>query len=95
MSDLISRKELIKALETAKSSCRGLHEYVFFDAVMAIVDNQPTAYDVYKVVEQLNHLLNNFGEHCEEYENSECTHKSCSDCILSHGIDIVKGGLEE
>lgn len=53
MSDLISRKALISALETAKSDCKQLHELLFFDGVMAIVDNQPTAFDVDEVVKQI------------------------------------------
>jgi hypothetical protein len=37
----IDRNKLLSALEVAKKGCKGLHEYVFFDAVMAIVDAQP------------------------------------------------------
>ena len=49
-----------------------------------------------RIVERLEHLLKNFGEHCEN-QGEECTHKSCSDCVLSHGIEIVKeeGGMNE
>lgn len=43
-----------------------------------------------EIIKELEHLLNNFGEHCEEYEDGNCTHKSCSDCVLSHAIQIVK-----
>lgn len=43
MSDLISRKELISELEIKKVGSNSVKEIIFFDAVMAIVDNQPTA----------------------------------------------------
>jgi hypothetical protein len=53
VSDLISRKALISALEITQVGCTQLHEILLFDAVMAIIDNQPTAYDVDKVVKQI------------------------------------------
>jgi hypothetical protein len=40
-----------------------------------IIDNQPTAYDVDKVVERLDDLSKNFGEHCEVYMDGNCNHK--------------------
>lgn len=45
------------------------------------------------VLEKLKYLLNNFGWHCEEWEDDgkgECNHKSCSDCVLNHAIEIVE-----
>ena len=47
-----------------------------------------------KITERLEQLLNNFGEHCEEW-GGECRHKSCSDCVLSHAIEIVDQVAEE
>ena len=45
-----------------------------------------------KLIGGLEHLLNNFGEHCEEWgsnKKGECYRKSCSDCVLTHAIEIV------
>ena len=44
MSDLISRSQLLKEIETWGGCVEALHEYI---------QNMPTAYDVDKVVEQL------------------------------------------
>lgn len=82
MSDLISRKALIEALKSAKKNSHHLHELLFFDGVMAIVDNQPTAYDVEKVVEQLENIRKDEGIRF-------------ADQVVNRAINIVKGGLEE
>lgn len=47
-----------------------------------------------KIIGRLEQLLNNFGEHCEEW-GGECRHKSCSDCVLSHAIEIVDQVADE
>ncbi|MCI7108054.1 MAG: hypothetical protein MR945_09255 [Agathobacter sp.] len=50
--------------------------------IMAVIDAQPTAYDVDKVVGQLK-------DHAIEFE----AFGQCSDYVeLSNAIDIVKGG---
>ena len=53
MNDLISRKALIGVLEQERSCSSNLRELVFVDAVMSIADNQPIAYDVDKVLEEI------------------------------------------
>lgn len=47
MSDLISRSQLLKEIETWGGCVEALHEYI---------QNMPTAYDVDKVVKQLEEL---------------------------------------
>ena len=47
MSDLISRSKLLKEIETWGGCVEALHEYI---------QNMPTAYDIDKVVEELNEL---------------------------------------
>ena len=47
MSDLISRSKLLKEIKTWGGCVEALHEYI---------QNMPTAYDVDKVVEELNEL---------------------------------------
>lgn len=51
-----------------------------------------------KLNEKLTHLLNNFGEHCEEWgsdKEGDCHRKSCSDCVLTHAIEIANELAEE
>ena len=53
---------------------------------------------VEKLNEKLTYLLNNFGEHCEEWgsdKEGDCHRKSCSDCVLTHAIEIVNQLAEE
>ena len=47
MSDLISRSQLLKEIETWGGCVEALHDYI---------QNMPTAYDINKVVEELNEL---------------------------------------
>ena len=95
MSRLIDADAITRSTELVKKIV--VHDftpYIKADDLIQFIDKLPTAYNVDKVVEQLEHLLNNFGEHCEDW-GRECTHKSCSDCVLSHAIEIVKaGGVE-
>lgn len=62
-------------------------------AVGAVIDEQPTAFDVDKVIEQLEEVekimtspvtKDCFGE--------ECRASDCTVCLISKAIEIVKGG---
>lgn len=82
MSDLISRSALIKKFEEEFE--QGLVES--FDDVIGIVEEQPTAYDINKVIAQIakeaNHTIVDFKKDKYVY-----THKA---------IEIVKqGGVSE
>lgn len=64
-----------------------------YDAVKDVINNMPVAYDVDKVVEQLEEVekimtspVNKdcFGE--------ECRASDCTVCLISKAIEIVKGG---
>lgn len=64
-----------------------------YDAVKDVINNMPTAYDVDKVVKQLEEVekimtspVNRdcFGE--------ECRASDCTVCLISKAIEIVKGG---
>lgn len=50
MSDLISRSQLLKEIETWGGYVKALHEYI---------QNMPTAYDIDKVVEELKAIKEN------------------------------------
>lgn len=62
-------------------------------AIGAVIDEQPTVFDVDKVVEQLEEVekimtspvtKDCFGE--------ECRASDCTVCLISKAIEIVKGG---
>ena len=75
MSDLISRSQLLKEIETWGGCVDALHDYI---------QNMPTAYDVDKVVEEL------------EKESFTTTDTVCGGIFkairLSSAIEIVKQG---
>ena len=87
MSDLISRSEAMK--NYCNALCHKLQkgEYCNDCIVKAWLNNQPTAYDTDKVVEQL-----------EDYGNEEmCYYKNtpyekCVEECVHKAIEIVKGG---
>ena len=68
------------------------------DRYIHIVDNQPTAFDVDKVVEQIEHRRANFDCKLCKYNDDEKTicSEDCSDALIDDLIKIVKeGGLNE
>ena len=88
MSDLISRQALLKVFEEQKRKSDKFYEQIFFDAVMAIIENQPTAYDVDKVVEKIRE------------QDGVCTgckrQDECNECSIGERIEIIKrGGKDE
>ena len=100
MSDLISRSELINALKVHFDSCfREDGELLYSDHIctsddvvdlIKLVENQPTAYNVDKVVEELEKLKNNnpfvYGK------NDKSRDASVSRQTLDYAIEIVKQG---
>lgn len=90
MSDLISRSQLLKEIETWGGCVDALHDYI---------QNMPTAYDVDKVVEELEELkeriITNDYDGCETigcpYPYIDCDR--CQQIIVSNkAIEIVKAG---
>ncbi len=64
MSDLISRSKLLKEIETWGGCVEALHEYI---------ENMPTAYDIDKVVEELEELE----------EKDVCDYLDCDVCLYN------------
>jgi hypothetical protein len=68
------------------------------NAAQMLIDNQPTAFDVDKVIEQLEQRRANFDCKSCKYndgENTICS-EDCSDALIDDLIKIVKeGGLNE
>ena len=76
-----------------------LKEYLHYEHAIPWVDAQPTAYDVEKVVAELEAEKEKIAkeDYCrtKHYVENDCEHKDCFKCCAEHLIDIVrKGGVE-
>ena len=79
MSDLISRNQLLKEIETWGGCVEALHDYIQI---------MPTAYSVDKVVEQLEKIR--LKKTCNK---EKCdTKEICRICVVDDAIEIVKRG---
>lgn len=68
------------------------------NAAQMLIDEQPTAFNVDKVVEQIEHRRANFDCKLCKYNDDEKTicSEDCSDALIDDLIKIVKeGGLNE
>ena len=85
MSRLIDADDFKKFLQAL---CKAGAPY---EDVVQLLDNQPTAFDTEKVVEQLM-IIHDEG-YCPNEDGLECVlDKACSDCYREKVIDIVKKG---
>ena len=82
MGDLISRSQLLKEIETWGGCVEALHEYI---------QNMPTAYDVDKVVEELERIRAKKTCNKEKCDTKEI----CRICVVDDAIEIVKQGGKE
>lgn len=58
-----------------------------------VIDEQPTAFDVDKVVEQLEEVEKIMTSPVtEDCFGEECRASDCTICLISKAIEIVKGG---
>ena len=68
------------------------------DERLEMIDEQPTAYDVEKVVEELHEFSLNTIPYCNEMLREDLCDDSndCDYCKLQHAIEIVrKGGVND
>lgn len=90
MSDLISRSELISRIE---SEYREYGEDYDTEQILGDIEDMPTAYDVDKVVEQLEEVEKIMTSPVtEDCFGEECRASDCTVCLISKAIEIVKGG---
>ena len=62
-------------------------------AIGAVIDEQPTAFDVDKVVEQLEEVEKIMTSPVtEDCFGEECRASDCTVCLISKAIEIVEGG---
>ena len=99
MSDLISRSELLKRFLVNKDGhriperdCDNLEVTVSIKDVKTIIKEQPTAYDIDKIVEKLEKIR--VKETCNK---EKCdTKEICRICVVDDAIEIVKqGGVDD
>lgn len=65
-------------------------QYQTIKECIEAVNEQPTAFSVDKVVEQIDGTLGN--KFCKENESDKCKTTLCTTCKVKHIIEIVKGG---
>ena len=95
MNDLISRSELLKRFLVNKDGhriperdCDNLEVTVSIKDVKTIIKEQPTAYDIDKIVEKLEKIR--VKETCNK---EKCdTKEICRICVVDDAIEIVKQG---
>ena len=88
MSDLISRSELIKLFKEHMRTARDFREIIV--NIIPTIKNQPAAYDIDKVVEELEKIREKKTCNKEKCDAKEI----CRICVVDDAIEIVKqGGL--
>ena len=85
MSDLISRSKLLKEIETWGGCVEALHEYI---------QNMPTAYDIDKVVEELEENASRYTKkYVTPYGNNG--YRDTKAISIHKAIEIVKQEAEK
>ena len=103
--DLISRSRLTEEIRGLRVTVTGLRagkgilsefEKQYRESILKVIDNQPTAYDVDKVVERLEEEVKYQNEKAEEEPlfcelTFEEARRKMAECY-EHAIEIVKAG---
>ena len=93
---LIDSDKLKEAIEEEKDDndymCR-----LCLESIKEIIDEQPTAFDVDKVTDQIEYRRANFDCKSCKYNDDEKTicSEDCSDALIDDLIEILKGGGAE
>jgi len=97
MSDLISRSALIKAFEAEERECEDAGMVPSWWSAYKIIKEQLTAFDVDKVVVDMEERRANFNcKLCRHYHNGKgkCC-EDCTDALIEDLFDIMKrGGID-
>lgn len=71
----------------------GKDSLITAESAFEMINSQPTAYDVDKVVEQLKEVEKIMKSPVtEDCFGEECRASDCTVCLISKAIEIVKGG---
>lgn len=98
MSDLIRREDVIKLVnQFVFGLCKKQNDEVR-KTFIKYIEKMPTAYDIDKVVEELEEIINPKEMHFCRVAKGICIHDEddieCIDCVAERAIEIVKqGGL--
>ena len=87
MSDLISRKAVLKLIEDIKVDKDIPKNYGTLLDIMSVIRNMPTAYDVDKVMEQV--------KECERYVYDAVSDEDNYVIDTEKAIEIVKGAVKD
>lgn len=92
MSKLIDADDFIKKFNYAKANTE--EENIMCATVRRMIREESTAFDVDKVVEQIEYRRANFDCKLCKYNDDEKTicSEDCSDALIDGLIEIVKGG---
>ena len=93
MSDLISRSKVISVLEQSEE--HSLSGKMYISNAIYLLEKQPTAYDIDKVVEELEERTD-FLKECTKYgnKNAEQQDKSYSTMMMYEVADLVEDLIE-
>ena len=86
---------LIDADELINWICNDSGDNLMDEYYIEHINNMPEAYDVDKVVEQLEEAKGKIAseDYCKNMNDKEsCLHKDCYKCCAEYLIEIVKGG---
>lgn len=92
-NDLISRSKLIETIK-ATDVTYNPHFVILLNSLVSLVEEQPTAYDVDKVIEELNYIEIKWDKSCpppNEYGEPMCA-VDCVECQIRRCKDVVKRG---
>ena len=92
MSDLISRSTLMSRIESERRQCGDDYDV---EQILGDIEDTPTAYDVNKVVEQLEDVGQKMSESksIQKYgKSSPANHRYYKAVSVKRAIEIVKGG---
>lgn len=102
MDDLISKKALIKQIKLANNRSQLGETVNGFNLtgieVVGLINDMPTAYDVDKVVEQLEALKEcqmcppSLKNNCPYHEDDKV---NCEQCFANEALKIVKGAVKD
>lgn len=79
-----------ESLESCQALCRDM-----IQGLINVIDKQPTAYDIDKVIEQLQHQIDQYRRRADKAKqrgyNSESYHNYGKACSYEHALEIVRG----
>ena len=93
MGRLIDADHLLFLLNSAIELRKKIHRNTSdLDMIVEAVNNEPTAYDLNRVVEQLEKNFNDTTQFCISHRENCGLFSHCDQCAFDSALYIVKGG---